>query len=48
MDSLFFLKVGKMEPTVCSSMHCYEPVKQTNDPAKPPFCDKCKKKVKSI
>lgn len=29
--------------TVCSSALCFNKADPTNDPAKPPFCDKCKK-----
>lgn len=30
--------------TVCSTMNCYEEAEVTNDPARPPFCEKCKAK----
>lgn len=33
--------------TVCSNAHCYNEVAPTGDPAKPPFCETCKKKVKT-
>lgn len=32
--------------TVCSTMHCYNEAEETNDPAKPPFCEECKAKTK--
>ena len=32
--------------TVCSTMFCYERAEVTNDPAKPPFCAKCKTRAK--
>ena len=35
------INVGK---TVCSTMFCYNWVDFTENPAKPPFCDKCKEK----
>ncbi len=30
--------------TICSNGLCFNRCEPTNDPAKPPFCDKCKKK----
>jgi hypothetical protein len=31
--------------TICSNALCYNRAEETNDPAHPPFCEKCKAKV---
>lgn len=29
------------DTTICSTMHCYNRAKETNDPLHPPFCEQC-------